>query len=302
MVAQLPLSLKFPQAQNSHLTTNLISVFKLDSLAATVARFDPFTGEKINKMRKSYEGQLKTLGLAGKNKSIKHDEAIAGGAKMMGLSEMAAWPEEEWQNQKTHGKSITKGLPEAVKAKLEKAMDLRPGPVPEGSKWEDILGIDRVVVPNANKGRKDPKINGQGVNGVPAKAQSNAPVAVAGASEPIRARRNTKKRRYDDGSFEGYGEGFVDDDLDLDMGYTSGETYASRNSRGDKKRRKTKVSLLVAGYNPTNYSLPTQKTPSHPPHPRIYTYKSELKDFTNSPTAYGGSSRTPLSNAGPYGR
>ena len=227
-----------PQPQNSHLTTNLLSVFKLDPLAATVARFDPFTGDKINKMRKSYEGQLKTLGLAGKNKSIKHEEAnAAGGGKTMGLSEMAAWPEEEWQNQKVHGKNIYNGLPESIKAKLEKALDLRPGPVPDGKKWEDILGIDKVI-PNPSKARKDSKVNGQILpNGSISRTQSNT----SEANEPIRARRNTKKRRYDDGSFEGYGEGFVDDDLDLDMGYTSGETYTSRNEKGDKKRRKTKV-------------------------------------------------------------
>ena len=190
-------------------------------------------------MRKSYEGHLKTLGLAGKNKSIKHEEANTSG-KMMGLSEIAAWPEEEWQNQKVHGRSVHQGLPDSVKAKLEKAMDLRPGPVTDGAKWEDILGIDKVV-PNAGKGRKDSKVNGQIVNGVTATTQPSAPAAEGATNEHIRARRNTKKRRYDDGSFEGYGEGFVDDDLDLEMGYTSGETYTSRNSRGDKKRRKTKV-------------------------------------------------------------
>ena len=241
-----------PQPQPSHFMTNLLSVFKLDPLAASVARFDPSTGEKINKMRKSYEGQLKILGLSGKNKSIKHEEANAGG-KMMGLCELAAWPEEEWQNQKVFGKDVKTGFSEDFKAKLEKAMDLRPGPVPDGAKWEDILGIDKVV-PNLGKARKDSKVNGQIANGIPTKAQ---PSSAGTANEPIRARRNTKKRRYDDGSFEGYGEGFVDDDLDLEMGYTSGETYTSRNSRGERKRRKTKVRCRLSGLHTHIEHLPS---------------------------------------------
>ena len=220
-------------------------------------------------MRKSYEGQLKQLPLSGKNKSIKHQEAIAAPstAKMMGLSEMAAWPEEEWHNQKAHGKSIQKGLSESTVAKLEKAFLLHPGPVPDGTKWEDILGIDRPnpsASLNNNKVRKDSKSNGN-----PSATASNTPTTVAGANETIRARRNTKKRRYDDGSFEGYGEGFVDDEMDHE-GYESGETYTSRNSRGSRGGEKSK--------------------------------RRKTKDFTNSPIGYGGgSSRTPSFGA-TYGR
>ena len=221
-------------------------------------------------MRKSYEGQLKQLALSGKNKSIKHQEAIAapGTGKMMGLCEMAAWPEEEWQNQKVYGKSIQKGLSDSVTSKLEKAFLLHPGHVPDGMKWEDILGIDRPN-PNASlnsnsKIRKDSKSNGN-----PSATTSNTVAAAPGGNEPIRARRNTKKRRYDDGSFEGYGEGFVDDEMDFD-GYESGETYTSQNSRGSRGGEKNK--------------------------------RRKTKDFTNSPIGYGaGSSRTPSFGA-TYGR
>ena len=257
-----------PPPQTSHFTTNLLSAFKLDPLAASVARFDPISGEKINKMRKSYEGQLKQLGLSGKNKSVKHAEAVTagGGKNMMGLAEMAAWPEEEWRNQKVHGKDVSKGLPDPIAAKLEKAFQLQRGPVPEGNKWEDILGIERQKPHVDNvKMRKDSKSHGV----LP--AAPNARPGAAAVDEPIRARRNTKKRRYDDGSFEGYGEGFVDDDLEMDAGYESGETYTSRNSRGSKGEK--------------GHGVKRRKT----------------KDFTNSPTGYGvGSARTP--SFGGYGR
>ena len=65
------------------LMQNLISLFGVQPLAATVARTDPVTGEKNNKMRKSYGGQLKMLGLAGRNRSVEHEEG-----KLMGLREM----------------------------------------------------------------------------------------------------------------------------------------------------------------------------------------------------------------------
>ncbi|KAL9033478.1 MAG: hypothetical protein Q9214_007498, partial [Letrouitia sp. 1 TL-2023] len=54
-----------------------MSLFNLQSLASSVARTDPVTGEKINKMRKSYEGKVKALGLAGRNRAVKHQSGKA---------------------------------------------------------------------------------------------------------------------------------------------------------------------------------------------------------------------------------
>ena len=198
-----------------------------------MARVNPKTGEG-NKLRKSYEGQLKTLGLAGRNKSVKHDET-----KGMGLVEMAQWPEAEWYNQKVHGKDVRVGLPHALQTKLEKAMTMLPGPVPNNDSWEELLGIDKAKPVDATRAVKTPtamKANGQQPNGVRSHNDSTANSQVA---EPIRARRTTKKRRYDEGSFEGYGEGYVDDEVD--NGYSSGESRSTRASAGNRKRRKTKV-------------------------------------------------------------
>lgn len=216
---------------------NTLSVYQLDPLVATVARTDPITGEKINKMRKSYEGQLKTMLLSGRNKAVRHDET-----KRMGLSEMAAWPAEEWQHQKTMGKDVTIGLSDGVRGKLNKAMQMQAGRVPDNEYWEDLLGMEKNN-PNAKNAKTVTagKANVQQANGVRPPATgltANAPQP----SEHIRARRTTKKRRYDEGSFEGYGEGYVDDEMD--GGYSSGESRGTRTSAGNRKRRKTKVRVL----------------------------------------------------------
>ena len=224
--------------QLPHLQQDLLSLFRLQPLAASVARTDPVTGEKINKMRKSYEGKVKNFGLAGRNRAIKHERA-----KGMGLLEMAQWPEEEWHNQKIAGKDVRKGLPGGILAKLEKAMQMQPGPVPntKDNDWEDLLGHEKV--------RPLPTIHEQNTkNPIPAeklKAKPNAqvngtrtPMSKDQAADIERPKRAGKKRRYDEHSFEGYGEGFVDDDGDLvdGEGYTSNE--GSRKSVNTKRRKK----------------------------------------------------------------
>jgi hypothetical protein len=189
-------------------------------------------------MRKSYEGKVKNLGLAGRNRAVKHENG-----KDLGLLEMTRWPEEEWHNQKIAGKDVHNGLPSGILAKLERAMQMQPGPVsntPEND-WEDLLGHEKVkplptvaeqnpkYAMNAEKLKAKP--NGQ-VNGV------RAPVGKDLAAEVLRPKRAGKKRRYDEHSFEGYGEGYVDDDGDLveASGYTSNE--GSRQSATSRKRKK----------------------------------------------------------------
>ena len=235
----------------SHLALNLVCTLKLDRVAASVARFDATSGEKINRMRKSYDNHLKQLGLAGKNKSTKDGDLgnAVGSRKMMSLSEMGGWPEEEWWNQKISGRDVHHGISEAVKSKLENAFHLNPGLVPDATMWEDILGIDRPTTSNPIL-RRDPKLAGQGVSkSASANTKANLESHHPGADQhPIRARRNTKKRRYDDGSFEGYGEGFLDDEMELE-GYDSSETHTSRNSRGSKGEKNKRRKIQEPGRN-----------------------------------------------------
>lgn len=223
-----------PQPQNPPLTSNLISLYGLQPLAASVARFDPMTGEKINKMRKSYEGQLKTLRLSGRNRAVKHEPA-----KGIGLRDLTLWPEEEWQNQKVAGKDVHQGLPDGIMAKLEKAMQMHPGPVPNNNEWEDQLGHEKVKSIDA-KASKLSKINATTTT---QKTKTNGQVnGTTTSAEAIRPKRTGRKRRYDEHSFEGYGEGYVDDDLDIG-GYSSGDTQFSRRSSSNKKRKKVRFIL-----------------------------------------------------------
>jgi len=224
-----------------HPTQNLISLYGLDPLAATVARTNPVTGEKINKMRKSYEGKIKTFGLAGRNKAVKHE---AG--KLAGLMELVQWPDEEWQNQKVLGKEVEKGLGDTLLAKLDRAMKMEPGPVPNNETWEDLLGHEKTKpIPSpADVPIKKPLPIP--TNTVRQNLQSNAANTVGIPSpEVARPKRSGKKRRYDEHSFEGYGEGYVDDDGDPGgAGYSSGDGEGSRRGGSSKKKRKT-VGLSV---------------------------------------------------------
>lgn len=218
-----------------HLTQDLLSLFGLQPLAASVARNDPVTGAKINKMRKSYEGKVKTFQLAGRNRAVKHE---AG--KSPGLVELATWPEEEWHNQKVLGKDAHKGLSSATLAKLEQAMQMQAGPLPNNNEWEDLLGHEKAkpiaAAPDSTSKKSVHVENTAKVNGLTNGARVDGGKSLS--SELIRPKRTGRKRRYDEHSFEGYGEGYVDDDGDIvnGGGYSSGE--GSRKSNTPKKRKK----------------------------------------------------------------
>ncbi|KAL8832191.1 MAG: hypothetical protein Q9191_000407 [Dirinaria sp. TL-2023a] len=223
-VAQVPL--------RPYLTQDLLSLFGLQSLVASVARTDPVTGEKINKMRKSYEGKVKTFGLAGRNKAVKHEANT-----QMSLLEMVRWPEEEWHNQKVAGKDVENGLSDATKTKVHKAMQMQPGQVPNNSHWEELLGYEKpktisLAAETKPKSSSTTGPTGQ-ING------AGTVVSSAAGSEAIRPKRMGRKRRYDDLSFEGYGEGYVDDEIDVGEadGYSSGD--GDRRPSIAKKRKKS---------------------------------------------------------------
>lgn len=202
------------------------------------------TGEKINRLRKSYEGKVKSLGLAGRNRAVKYEKD-----KMPGLGALTDLPEEEWQYQKVKGRDVQNGLSSASLAQLEKAMRMQPGPVPNNNEWEDLLGFEKAapiqaVIEPAPKAQRE--MHSVKANGLTNGARLKTGKSSALASEVPRPKRSGKKRRYDEHSFEGYGEGFVDDEGgDATMtgvgggGYSSGD--GSRKSGASKKRRKVVI-------------------------------------------------------------
>ena len=197
---------------------------------------DPKTGEKINRLRKSYEGQIKSFGLAGRNKAVQHDYSTDG----LSLLQLTQWPEEEFTIQRMLGKEVGKGLSDATKAKLERAVDLKPGKVSKNAEWESALGHEKRAMTDDIKGKK-PEIQKDTVQ------PSVVPVKVNGhingttsVPETNRPRRVSKKRSYVDSSFEGYGETFDDDAQDDD----SSNEGSRRSSNPRNKRRKVSLLLL----------------------------------------------------------
>ncbi|KAL3491559.1 Rox3 mediator complex subunit-domain-containing protein [Aspergillus germanicus] len=233
---QKDFSSAFHLCKSSHIATgpdptvDLISLYGLGPVAKSVARNDPITGEKINRLRKSYEGKLKGLGLAGRNKPVKHDPATPGG-----LRQMTLWPEEEWQNQKVFGKEIKVADLDSVLHDLQmKAMKMEPGTVPNNDYWEDVLGHDKPSK-HTNAGDAIKKVATPVSSGGRPIGQPNGTPTTA---EPERSRPSRgRKRHYDDNSFVGYGEGYADDDEDAAF-------YSNSEGTGKKKRKKDHVSKI----------------------------------------------------------
>lgn len=206
-------------------SVDLVSLYGLGSVAQSVARLDPVTGEKINRLRKSYEGKLKGLGLAGRNKPVKQEPGAPGS-----LRHLTMWPEEEWQNQKVYGKQIkVADIDSALHNLQTRAMHFEPGPIPNNDFWEDVLGHEKPAK-QGGTGETGKKAL-QPASGRPSmQAQVGSGPSQVQEPERIRPSRG-RKRHYDDNSFVGYGEGYADDDEDPGF-YSNGE------GTGKKKRKK----------------------------------------------------------------
>lgn len=208
-----------------HPDQDLIVQYGLTWLATTVARTDPVTGEKINKIRKSYEGQIKAFGLAGRNKAMKWDSSQGPS-----IAQLALAPAEDYENARVAGKEVWRGLSSSAQSRLQKISELIPGPVPRNAEWENALGIDKTKgVPD------DAKIKKQEIPRDVTSVNNKAHIHLNGTtvaskdSDPNRPKRAGRKRRYNDESFEGYGEGY-DDEAD-------GSSEGSRRSMSSRHKR-----------------------------------------------------------------
>lgn len=157
-------------------------------------------------------------------------------------------PEESWYASKVMGKKIevTPGL----EARLHEILVLQPGRTKDHEQWENLLGHERP------KGAQMPEQAGRRavastttrpeLNGKLFRPQSQT------ASEAARPRRSGKKRSYADNSFEGYGDGFVDDEaVDVDQNLLSNSEDGSLGP-GRKKRKKVGGSLLRHTFDTTD--------------------------------------------------
>lgn len=201
----------------------MLSMYGLGPLLRTVARLDPDTGEKINKLRKSYEGQIKNFQLSGRNKPVKHEPSR--GPSLRESIGSAPWPapletDEDWN--RDHAKrKIT--ADDEFKTKLRQAMQMQPGKVRDEQKWDDVLGHEKTrPMPTAAAN----SVSAAGVQ------RPNGLLRPSNAADAKRTTRG-KKRSYGDDSFVGYGDGYSDIE---DPNDPDGEDGSDDGGR--KKRRK----------------------------------------------------------------
>lgn len=199
----------------------------MNDIAASVARVRP-TGEK-NVIRKTYKGYMKNLGLSGAFDAVKKETSAPDT-----LFAMAYQPEEEWNAQNIRDKGLEGGLSEAVTSAIGKALTMAKGAIPKEAWNHSVLGEVGAPPAAAEPARV---MN----NGAKASVQQNAGVVRPSTKADVpRPKRNVKKRTYGDSSFEGYGEGYVDDDLQ-DTGYSTGDG----DDRAGKHKRLKKVGSLL---------------------------------------------------------
>lgn len=238
-----------------HPSQDLIQLYSLKRLQASVARRDPVTGAKINKLRKSYEGKVKELGLDGRNKATKSEAILEGladpGWDMKGGDGTTLWEGSELRDPPLLvGDSGAEAL-NRIEGLLQRALDLRRGHLPasEHNGWRNLLGLDDAM-PNAANNAKaasaaaassSPAVKSAANNllakAAPATTLRNSAPASPRTSTGARPERVGKKRRYDESSYAGYQEAYEDD------GYsTGGADDAGRRGTGGAKRQKRKVS------------------------------------------------------------
>ncbi|KAI3339872.1 Rox3-domain-containing protein [Ustulina deusta] len=205
------------------MSEDLFEKFGLTGIAAEVARTKP-NGEK-NALRKTYKGQIKTLGLSGHFDVVKKEPSA--------FLELLMVAEEDWQNRVVSGKDIEKGFTPAHQANLTKATTVAKGQIPKALWDNSVLGdlapahaskktssdqVPRATAPNT------PALSATGATQKPNKSL---------APQLDRARRFGKKRSYQDSSFEGYGEGYDDD--------TGGYSTGDGDDRSSKLKRRKQV-------------------------------------------------------------
>ncbi|KAK7513517.1 Rox3 mediator complex subunit-domain-containing protein [Phyllosticta citriasiana] len=227
-----------------HVSQNLVSLYRLDDITKSVARFDLQTGEKLHKLRKSYEGYVKEFKLSGgKSKPEARED------QLLSLVQM---PDDEWHAQRVHGKELERGV-NPLMDKLNKALKMTPGKLPasEETKWKSRIGTDETALKRPggellDNAAKKARI-GQGSMPGRNSATSSPALRPSGAAKPgvIRPERIGKKRSYVESSFKGYGEGFADDDL----AESTGAEDDGRGNANKKKRRKDFTAGSPLGFN-----------------------------------------------------
>lgn len=192
-----------------------------------MARTEPLPPfEKINKLRKSYEGQIKTAGLSGRNKPHKEERDPDDGG-ISKLRKLATMPEEDFEEKQAPRKI---GDLSGLRDKLQSALKLNPGTMRQAitNEWDEILGHEtqKSKAAQMNPHQAPYHLQQARVNGV-------RPLQNMASTGPPKMTTRGNKRSYHDSSFTGY-PGYGD-------GHSEPEDQSDRDrdwaDRGKKRRR-----------------------------------------------------------------
>ncbi|EQL00990.1 hypothetical protein G6O67_002881 [Ophiocordyceps sinensis] len=226
------------------ITEDLFEMFDLVDIAAEVAREKP-NGEK-NALRKTYKGHIKRLGVAGHFDVQKKEEDAPSD-----FLAMIQVPDLEWNVHQVKGREISAGLSETTHTNMIRALTMFKGPLPKAVWDTSVLGDLATANPDTSKSAASKPTAPNTPSASTPNAMGRSKSRLSPGHDPTRPRRSGKKRSYGDSSFEGYGEGFPDDDAGVDTGYSTGE------GEGRQKRRK-----VDSGNSP---QLPTMHPQSYGP-------------------------------------
>ncbi|CAK7201190.1 hypothetical protein SEUCBS139899_003893 [Sporothrix eucalyptigena] len=229
-------------------TQDLFAMFNLTGIAAEVARTLP-NGEK-NAMRKTYKGYMKKLGVSGHFEPIKREDGDE--SDFMRLISEA---DDSWQARQVKTKDIRYGLLGDVEADLRSAMTMNKGPIPKAIWDSSVLG-DLAPEKLASIGVRPGSVRGTAPNTPlhPAVARSKMQVQQqsqpASGADASRPRRLNKKRSYGDNSYEGYGDGFPDDDGGYSTGEGDGPSHKRRKKNGTPTAQYNSAPVRQQSYGP----------------------------------------------------
>lgn len=225
---------------------DMLELYSLKDIQASVARRDPVTGEKINKLRKSYETKSRNLGMEGRNKALVQDAHLTG-LLDPGWDIEVAEGQTLWQQKHADFEIGGKSTDELM-AMLPRALFMLPGNLPRHEHNELIqqLGLDELSA-QSQQARAQAQAQWRTTAGLLSSKSTNnlllaktAPLAAGRNTAPssptgsLRPDRTGKKRRYDESSYDGY-----DDD-----GYSTGGFDDTGKRINGAKRVKRKVSEI----------------------------------------------------------
>ncbi|KAG6039077.1 hypothetical protein E4U41_003345 [Claviceps citrina] len=244
---------------------DLFEIFGLAGLAAEVAREKP-NGEK-NALRKTYKGHIKRLGVAGHfDVQKKKEDAPSDFMAMLQV------PDLEWNVHQVKGREVSNGLSESTLSSLGRATTMSKGPIPK-SVWDTsvlgdlapFIGNSSKPIPGKPSAPNTPLFSTPNATGRPRPPPVPLP---PGHHDPNRPRRNVKKRSYGDSSYEGYAEGFPDDDGAMETGYSTAEGEGNLKRR--KKVARHHLADVAAFENfPSNRNLSPKNSGNSTPNPLV---------------------------------